>query len=61
MSIKLQRLAEALKINTELSHEDRIKLNELREQGNGVESALEEILAGKILKRISDLVERIEG
>ena len=61
MSIKLQRLANALKINTELSLEDRIKLNELREQGNGIESAMEEILAGKILKRISDLVEKIEG
>lgn len=61
MSIKLQRLAQALKINTEFSHEDRIKLNELREQGNGIESAMEEILAGKILKRISDLVEKIEG
>ena len=61
MSIKLECLAKALKINTEFSQEDRQRIEEMWESGRyGLESAKEAIYAGKILKRISQLVEKID-
>lgn len=62
MSIKLECLAKALKINTGFSQEDRQRIDEMRKSGRyGIETAIEEIYAGKILKRISELVEKVEG
>lgn len=60
MGLNLNRLAEALKVNTEFSYEDRVKLDNMRKEGCGMESAFEEILAGKILNRIEELVNKIE-
>lgn len=62
MSIKLECLAKALKINTEFSQEDRQIIKEMRESGRyGLETAIEEIYADKILKRIVELVEKVEA
>lgn len=61
MSIKLEALMKALKIEINFSEEDRQKIKEMRESGRyGLESAKEAIYAGKILKRISQLVEKID-
>lgn len=62
MSIKLECLAKALKINTEFSQEDRQRIEEMWESGRyGLETAKEAIYANKILKRIAELVEKVEG
>lgn len=62
MGLNLQRLAEALKINIDFTPEDKVKFKEMRESGKyGFYSAKDEIIAGKILKRISELVEKIDG
>ena len=51
MGLNLERLAEALKVSINFTPEDRIKFKEMRE----------ELIAGKILKRITELVEKIDG
>ena len=56
MSLNLEKLAEALNIDTSFSEEDRCRINNMREQGLGLESARDEIFACKILKRINELV-----
>ena len=62
MSIKLECLAKALKINTEFSQEDRQRIDEMWKVGRySLETAIEEIYANKILKRITELVEKVEG
>lgn len=62
MRLNLERLAEALKVSINFTSEDRIKLKEMRESGRyGVNSAREALIAGKILKRITELVEKIDG
>lgn len=62
MSIKLECLAKALKINTEFSQEDRKRIDEMWKSGRySLETSKEEIYAGKILKRISELVGKVEG
>ena len=61
MSIKLECLAKALKINTEFSQEDRRRIKEMRESGWYLETAIEEIYANKILKRIEELVEKVSN
>lgn len=60
MGLNLERLAQALKLDTNFSEEDRNKINEMRQQGIGIYSARDEIFAGKILKRITELVEKVE-
>lgn len=61
MGLSLERLAEALKINISFTPEDRIKLKEMRESGRyGFYSAREELIANKVLKRISELVDTVE-
>lgn len=61
MGLNLEALAKALKISTEFSDEDRKRIKEMRENGIGLYSARDEIFAGKILKRIKELVEKVEG
>lgn len=61
MSIKLERLAEALNIDTALSREDLYRIIKMREQGTGLYTARDEIFAGKILKRINELVNKLES
>ena len=62
MSLNLEKLAKALKVDTSLSDEDRVKLKQMRETGfYGCESAKEELYAGRILKRISELVEKVDS
>lgn len=62
MSLNLEKLAKALKVDTSLSDEDRIKIKEMRETGfYGCESAKEELYSQRILKRISELVEKVES
>ena len=61
MSLNLERLAQALKLDTNFSEEDRNKINEMRQQGIGLYSARDEIFAGKILKRINELVNKVES
>ena len=62
MSIKLECLAKALKINTEFSQEDRQRIDEMWKSGRySLETAIEAIYANKILKRIAELVEKVEG
>ena len=61
MSLNLERLAEALKIDTSFSDEDRRRINNMREQGTGLYTARDEIFAGKILKRIEELVNKLES
>ena len=61
MSLNLERLAEALNIDTSFSEEDRCQINNMREQGTGLYAARDEIFAGKILKRINELVNKLES
>lgn len=61
MSLNLERLAEALNIDTSFSEEDRCRINNMREQGTGLYTARDEIFAGKILKRINELVNKLEA
>lgn len=62
MGLNLERLAEALRVNTTLTQGDRNKILEMRNSGRyDIESAKDEIIARKILKRISELVEKIDG
>ena len=61
MSLNLERLAEALNIDTSFSEEDRYRINNMREQGTGLYTARDEIFAGKILKRINELVNKLES
>ena len=61
MSLNLERLAEALKIDTSFSDEDRRRINNMREQGTGLYTARDEIFAGKILERINELVNKLES
>lgn len=62
MGLNLEKLAEALKVSINFTPEDRIKFKEMRESGRyGFNSAREELIAGKILKRITELVEKIDG
>ena len=61
MSLNLERLAEALKIDTSFSDEDRRRIKDMREQGTGLYTARDEIFAGKILKRINELVNKLES
>lgn len=61
MSLNLERLAEALNIDTSFSEEDRCRINNMREQGIGLYTARDEIFAGKILKRINELVNKLES
>lgn len=61
MGLNLERLAQALKLDTNFSEEDRNKINEMRQQGIGLYSARDEIFAGKILKRINELVNKLES
>lgn len=61
MSLNLERLAEALKIDTSFSDEDRRRIKDMREQGTGLYTARDEIFAGKILKRIEELVNKLES
>lgn len=61
MGLNLERLAEALKIPTSFTQEDRDRINNMRENGIGLYSARDELFAGKILKRITELVEKVEG
>ena len=62
MGLNLERLAEALKVNIDFTPEDRVKFEIMRKSGRyGFNSAREELIAGKILKRISELVEKIDG
>ena len=60
MSLNLERLAEALNIDTSFSEEDRCRINNMREQGIGLYTAKDKVLAGKILKRINELVNKLE-
>jgi hypothetical protein len=60
MSLNLERLAEALNIDTSFSEEDRIRISNMRNQGTGLYTARDEIFAGKILKRINELVKIVE-
>lgn len=62
MGLNLEKLAEALKLDITFTEEDKKKCHEMRESGRyGFYSAREELIAGKILKRISELVEKIDG
>ena len=61
MSLNLERLAEALNINTSFSEEDRCRINNMREHGIGLYAARDEIFVGKILKRINELVNKLES
>ena len=61
MGLNLERLAQALKLDTNFSEEDRNKINEMRQHGIGLYSARDEIFAGKILKRINELVNKLES
>lgn len=62
MGLNLERLAEALKVSIEFTPEDRVKFEIMRKSGiYGFDSARGELIAGKILKRISELVEKIDG
>lgn len=61
MSLNLERLAEALKIDTSFSDEDRRRIADMRERGTGIYTAKDEIFAGKILKRINELVTKLES
>ena len=63
MGLNLEKLAEALKIpmSFTFTEEERNKFNSLRENGIGYDSARDEIFAGRILKRITELVEKVEG
>ena len=62
MGLNLEKLAEALKVDATLTQGDRNKILEMRNSGRyGIESAKDEIIARKILKRISELVEKIDG
>ena len=61
MSLNLERLAEALNIDISFSEEDRCRINHMREQGIGLYTARDEIFAGKILKRINELVNKLES
>ena len=61
MGLNLEKLAEALKIPTSFTQEDRDRINNMRENGIGLYSARDELFAGKILKRITELVEKVEG
>lgn len=62
MGLNLERLAEALKLDITFTEKDKKKYHEMRESGRyGFNSAREELIAGKILKRITELVEKIDG
>ena len=61
MGLNLEALARALKVSTEFSDEDRKRVKEMRENGIGLCSARDELFAGKILERIKELVEKVEG
>lgn len=62
MGLNLERLAEALKVNIDFTPEDRVKLEIMMKSGiYKYDSACEVIIAGKILKRITELVEKIDG
>lgn len=60
MSLNLEALAKALRISVEFTDEDRNRVKEMREEGMGLSSVREEIIAGKILKRIEELVEKVD-
>lgn len=61
MGLNLERLAEALKVSIDFTSEDRVKFEIMMKSGiYEYDSAREQIIAGKILKRISELVEKID-
>ena len=60
MGLNLEALARALKVSTEFSDEDRKRVKEMREHGIGLDSARDEIIAGKILRRIKELVDKAD-
>ena len=61
MSLNLERLAEVLKIDTSFTEEDRHRIDDMRKMGTGLYTARDEIFAGKILKRIEELVNKVES
>ena len=60
MGLNLEALAKALRISVEFTDEDRNRVKEMREEGIGLSSVREEIIAGKILRRIKELVEKVD-
>lgn len=61
MGLDLERLAEALKVSIDFTPEDRVKFEIMMKSGiYEYDSAREQIIAGKILKRISELVNTVE-
>ena len=59
MGLNLEKLAKALKIESEFSDEDINILEDLRYIG--CENTMQEIYSQKILKRISELVEKVDS
>lgn len=60
MGLNLEALAKALRISVEFTDEDRSRVKEMRENGLGLSSVREEIIAGKILRRIKELVDKVD-
>lgn len=60
--MNIEKLAKALKVNTEFTDEDRIEIKRLRETGfYSLFSAKDKILEDRVLIRISELVEKVES
>ena len=58
----IEKLAKALKVSTEFTDEDRKEIKRLRETGfYSLFSAKDKILEDRVLIRISELVEKVEG
>lgn len=63
MSLNLYRLAEALKVSTEMSDEDMKVASDIFERNKILENinvACDILVAERVLKRIEELVEKVE-
>ena len=65
MGIKLECLAEALKVSREITEEDEVLATKIWEENKNYycnrNEVYEEVLARKIVQRIQELVEKVEG
>ena len=60
MGINLEKLADALKVDITFTDDDKEEIFLMRNEGLGLNTAMEEIFAKKILKKIAELVEKVE-